>query len=197
MPHISPHRIDSFLQSIDPIEAVFPELELVRAIQELESAAALAPEGDPCQCGHTHCDHVVPPIPHPIVEDTLAEDTIDEFLRTADVLSVPRAVAKYFTQDILLGKVHVTFSEEDAKRTVLRANLLASNLRLNENSSGHGPRPTFKDMPLIWDTGASSGLTPFRSDFLTYEECDIPIKDVSQVNRVKGMGLAGYQFKRE
>jgi hypothetical protein len=37
---------------------------------------------------------------------------------------------------------------------------------------------------LIWDTGASYGLTLFCSDFINYVECDIPVWDVTKVNKV-------------
>ena len=33
----------------------------------------------------------------------------------------------------------------------------------------------FKDCPVVWDTGASYGLTPFRSDFIDYEEVCIEV----------------------
>ena len=38
-------------------------------------------------------------------------------------------------------------------------------------------------MMLVWDTGVSYRLTPFRSDFIDYVECDIPVKGVTKVNR--------------
>ena len=41
---------------------------------------------------------------------------------------------------------------------------------------------------LIWDTGASFYLPPFRSDFIDYVKTDIPIKDVTKDNRVIGIG---------
>ncbi len=34
-----------------------------------------------------------------------------------------------------------------------------------------------KSLILIWDTGASYGLTPFRSDFIDYVKCEIPVRD--------------------
>ena len=43
-------------------------------------------------------------------------------------------------------------------------------------------------MMLVWDMVASYGLTPFRSDFIDYVECDIPVKDVTKVNRFIGIG---------
>jgi hypothetical protein len=42
---------------------------------------------------------------------------------------------------------------------------------------------------LIWDTGASYGLTPFRSDFIDYVKCEIPVRDVTKVNKVVGIGM--------
>jgi hypothetical protein len=40
-------------------------------------------------------------------------------------------------------------------------------------------------MVLIWDTGASAGLTPFRSDFIDYVQVDFEIRDdVTKANKV-------------
>ena len=33
-----------------------------------------------------------------------------------------------------------------------------------------------KTLMLIWDTGGSAGLTPFRSDFIDYVECEIDVR---------------------
>ena len=49
-------------------------------------------------------------------------------------------------------------------------------------------------MPLVWDTGASYGLTPFRSDFIYYVECDILVKDATKVNMVIGIGTNLHKF---
>ena len=34
---------------------------------------------------------------------------------------------------------------------------------------------------LVWDTGSSYGLKPFRSDFIDVVKCDLPVKDVTKV----------------
>ncbi len=47
---------------------------------------------------------------------------------------------------------------------------------------------------LIWDTGASYGLTLFCSDFIDYAECDIPVWDVTKVNKVVGIGTTLHKF---
>ena len=49
-------------------------------------------------------------------------------------------------------------------------------------------------MILVWDTGASYGLIPFRSDFIDYLECDILVKYVTKVNRVIGIGTTLHKF---
>ena len=51
-----------------------------------------------------------------------------------------------------------------------------------------------KTLMLIWDTGASAGLTPFRSDFIDYVECEIDVRDISKVNKVIGIGTTLHKF---
>ncbi len=51
-----------------------------------------------------------------------------------------------------------------------------------------------KTMVLIWDTGASAGLTPFRSDFIDYVEVDFEIRDVTKANKVAGIGTTLHKF---
>jgi hypothetical protein len=51
-----------------------------------------------------------------------------------------------------------------------------------------------KTLILIWDTGGSAGLTPFRSNFINYVECDIDICDVTKVNKFIGIGTNLHKF---
>ena len=51
-----------------------------------------------------------------------------------------------------------------------------------------------QNLVLIWDTGASYGLTPFRSDFIDYVKCEIPVRDVTKVNTVVGIGTTLHKF---
>ncbi len=53
----------------------------------------------------------------------------------------------------------------------------------------------FKHTPLIWDTGATHRLTPFLKDFIHYQPCDIPVKDISKFNRVIGVGTVMHKFR--
>ena len=51
-----------------------------------------------------------------------------------------------------------------------------------------------KTLMLIWDTGASAGLTPFWSDFIDYVECEIDVCDISKVKKVIGIGTTLHKF---
>ena len=53
----------------------------------------------------------------------------------------------------------------------------------------------FRDMPCIWDTGASIGLTPFKSDFIDYQKLEnVHVKDIAQKNKVLGVGTVMWKF---
>jgi hypothetical protein len=53
---------------------------------------------------------------------------------------------------------------------------------------------TFWNCQLVWDTGASFRLTPFRADFVDYVECQISVKDISKTNMVIGIGTTLHKF---
>ena len=52
------------------------------------------------------------------------------------------------------------------------------------------PRTTM----LIWDTGASFVLTPFKSNFIDYDKYNITVKDVKKVNTIIGIGIKIHKF---
>jgi hypothetical protein len=63
-----------------------------------------------------------------------------------------------------------------------------------ENCSVGGATKDPCTLILIWDSDASFGLTPFHSDFIDYKECDIPVWDVTKVNKVIGIGTTIHKF---
>jgi hypothetical protein len=77
-----------------------------------------------------------------------------------------------------------------AKATIQRANLFHS-------ADKRATNITFKTCPLVWDTGASFGLTPFRGDFIDYTECSITINDIARTNQVVGVGTTLHKFQHE
>jgi hypothetical protein len=63
------------------------------------------------------------------------------------------------------------------------------NLLRSYNSSCSGATRCVTNMMLVWDTGASIGLTPFRSGFIDYLPLDgITVKDIARNNNVLGIG---------
>jgi hypothetical protein len=53
----------------------------------------------------------------------------------------------------------------------------------------------YREVPLIWDTGASIGLTPFRSDFIDYVKLEnVSVKDIARQNKVLGVGTVMWKF---
>ena len=53
----------------------------------------------------------------------------------------------------------------------------------------------YRELPLIWDTGASIGLTPFRYDFIDYVELEnVSVKDIARQNKVLGVGTVMWKF---
>ena len=74
-----------------------------------------------------------------------------------------------------------------------RANLLRGQILENwvlQNRDRKDPRT----MMLVWDTGSSYVLTPFRSDFIDYVEFNITVKYVTKVNRNIGIRTNLHNF---
>ena len=52
-----------------------------------------------------------------------------------------------------------------------------------------------KSSPLVWDTGASFGLTPFQKDFIDYTESSISVNNIARTNTIVGIGTTLHKFK--
>jgi hypothetical protein len=64
-----------------------------------------------------------------------------------------------------------------------------------ETSSRPPAESGYFNSPVVLDTGASSGLTPYRCDFISYRKVNIPLRDVSKINHVIGVGTVAWRFK--
>jgi hypothetical protein len=124
-----------------------------------------------------------PFLPH-VESGVIPDEVLDEFCceRGATFLNAPRLMRHFGTLSL----------EEGAQPTVDRLNLLQSGIKNNNSALNLA---TFKDCPLVWDTGASFGLTPFRGDFLDYVQCKITVKDIARTNTVIGVGTTLHKFK--
>ena len=47
---------------------------------------------------------------------------------------------------------------------------------------------------LIWDTVTSFGLTPFKSNFIDYDKCNIPVNNITKVITVVGFRTTIHKF---
>ena len=113
------------------------------------------------------------------------EEVLDEFVcdRGRMFLAAPRLMERFNSLSL----------EEGAQKTVARLNLCQNIYSLDKNNPRK--RHTFKSCPLVWDTGASFGLTPFRQDFIDYTECSISVNDIARTNTVIGIGTTLHKFK--
>ena len=67
---------------------------------------------------------------------------------------------------------------------ILQANKLAK--KLNGNS--------FLNVTLIMDCGASGRLSPFKADFVDYQNSNVKLKTAAHTNTVKGIGTLMWKF---
>ena len=112
----------------------------------------------------------------------LLKSTLDDFLRVDhNYLQLPRLLSQFRSID----------HEKNISSCIARVAALRGTF---DNRSVVGGKLDPRSLILIWDTGASYGLTPFRSDFIDYVECDIPVRDVTKVNRVIGIGTTLHKF---
>ena len=86
-------------------------------------------------------------------------------------------------------------NQATAQSVVNRLNVFWCSL---ENNAEHCNYSTsFESVPLIWDTGASLGLIPYKADFFDYVEVNSPVRDVTKMNYVIGFGTVIYKFKND
>ena len=89
--------------------------------------------------------------------------TLDKFCScNHDFLALPWLINSFSNRE---------FHEKKIKSCLSRAAVLHGMFDVHHAGCNKDP----KTMVLIWDTGVSDGLTPFRSDFIYYVECDFEI----------------------
>ena len=99
-----------------------------------------------------------------------------------DFLRLPKLMGTFCNHDYHVKQI---------KSALDRFALLRGTYEMHKSVSSHLDPKT---LILIWDTGGSAGLTPFRSDFIDYVECDIDVRDVTKVNKVIGIGTTLHKF---
>ena len=111
--------------------------------------------------------------------ECLASPNADSFPPHAEFEVVPKDVLTNFVEDRantflaatrLKSKLESADRSRVAEEVLQRASIFSSTCQTKCNDTGRR-RHTHKTCPLVWDTGASAGLTPFRCDFIDYMEC--------------------------
>ncbi len=109
-----------------------------------------------------------------------------------------------FEMGTKISSIHIDFCLNTAPWTMLRnAQSCVDHVHTlcgtfdctHENWCPHSCDPLDpKSLMLIFHMGASFGLTLFRSDFIDYVKCEIPVRDVTKVNKVVGIGTSLHEF---
>ena len=112
----------------------------------------------------------------------IMQSTLDRFCSHGhDFLALPRIINSFSDRE---------FHKRNIQSCLSRFAVLRGMYDLHHAGCNINP----KTMVLIWDTGASAGLTPFRSDFIDYVEVDFEIRDVTKANKVVGIGTTLHRF---
>ncbi len=110
------------------------------------------------------------------------KSTLDDFLKSdCNYLQLPRLLSQFKSID----------HEKNISSCMAR---LAALWGMFENRPVGGDNLDPRSLILIWDTGASYGLTLFHSDFIAYMECDVPVWDVTKIKMVIGIGTTLHKF---
>ena len=114
----------------------------------------------------------------------LSTDKLDYFCSNTDFLA-PLHLKQGFQDDD-----HAV----TAQQTVNHMNMHRTSLLLQNRDGSTFLSASFREAPVVWDSGASYGLSAFRGDFIDYEECEIPVQDISRTNIVIGIGTVMWKF---
>ena len=109
---------------------------------------------------------------------TVPDDLLAEFTKSINPLSFIHQVKALSEGD----------HNHDVQPTVNRMNMFRAHFLESGGCLKHNDL-SFTSMPMVWDTGASYGLTPFREDFIDYEPCCISYpRDGYQVYKLRYWG---------
>jgi hypothetical protein len=99
-----------------------------------------------------------------------------------DFLRLPQLLKTFCNHDYHVSQI---------KSALDQVALLHGTSEMHHSASDHLDPKT---LILIWDTGASAGLTPFHSNLIDYVECEIDVRDITKVNKVVGIGTTLHRF---
>ena len=113
---------------------------------------------------------------------TIKQSTLETFCSWEhDFLALPRLIKSLSDKE---------FHENNIASCLARVASLRGVYDFSHAGSTPDPRTTV----LIYDTGASAGLTRHRCDFIDYVEIEIEVRDVTKANKVVGIGTTLHKF---
>ena len=121
----------------------------------------------------------------------ISDTTLARFCENTDFLSPMRLFRSFEEEDHVatLKQVLNQYDNHADLRAVLVKEAKARvSVLMEANSCPHCSEANFWECPVIDDTGASYGLSPFRADFIDYEEVNISVQDIAHMNEVVGIG---------
>ena len=117
----------------------------------------------------------------------MSDATIDSFCDgSRDLMSFVRLISTLNEMD----------HAQNVQQLCQRLSVLSDRF-LNNRACNASKKIDPKNLILIWDTRASFGLTPFRSDFIDYVEAEVAVKDVTKANKVIGIGTTLHKFRND
>ena len=120
----------------------------------------------------------------------ISNESMVSFCKSTDFLSLAKLFNNFKEID------HESRAKEVVGRYIgHRSSLFLTRVLEAQHNSQGITSDEFKFCPCVWDTGASYGLTPFRSDFIDYEEVHIEVQDIAHTNVVIGVGTVMWKMK--
>ena len=130
------------------------------------------------------------------MHEPIPPHVLDNFCVSRDFTRLPKFISKIQykngtdlkdkLKEFLSNNQHATHANH-INTCMVQANLLCG--RLGSSTSQDPCTAVF-----ILDIGVSFGFTPFKINFIDYVKCNIPVKDVTEVKTVIGIGKKIHKF---
>jgi hypothetical protein len=139
------------------------------------------------------------------LQGVISDDLLNEFCFESDqdFLAVPRTLKSLGSVSDTRSILSKFIAEQDHAKNMKKIKLMLKKCGIKRISMLGSAmevqrllpaRPDYHSTPMIWDTGATFGLTSFRGDFIDYVEVEIPVRDVTKINKVVGIGTTMHKM---
>ena len=119
--------------------------------------------------------------PSVLLLDTVSREILDQFVSSVDYFGLDQQTTSFALESV------TTTAEDLIKSIVPRVYFVGDSLYWHQDYGIYNT--TRVDTPMVWDTGASIGLTPYRDDFLTYQPVNTTVTTVGGPGKIVGVGI--------